>query len=155
MGAATGGRPAITDRAVIESRVRAAFRYKNHISDAKFAEWFSITEKEKLLLPEWFRPKLPPKEPAKVRIARRRVLIRAALQQFGGGLSRYKLAQLVAGVLQYSHGIELTSMTIQRDLAAIAKEDATRTNIFLLESTTSSPLHLSNGNVGTERARFS
>jgi hypothetical protein len=143
-------KPAITDKADIERRVRAAFRYKAYISDAKFAEWFSITEKEKLLLPEWFRPKLPPKEPAKVRIARRRVLIRTLLQQFGCGLSHYKLAQLVAGALQDSHGIKVTSMTIQRDLAAIAKEDATKTNISLLEST-SSPLHLSNRNVCTKR----
>jgi hypothetical protein len=147
--------PPVTDKADIERRVNMVFRYKCHIRDATFAEWFCITEREKLLLPEWFRPKLPPKEPAKVRVARRRSLIRTALRQFGCGLSRYKLAQLVAGVLQYSHGITVTSMTIQRDLAVIAREDATMTNISLLNRTSSSPFHLSNRNVCVERGALS
>jgi hypothetical protein len=145
-------RPAITDSAVIEPRVRTAFRYKQHISDAKFAEWFRITESEKLLLPEWFRPKLPPREPVKVRIARRRIVIRAVLQQFGCGLSRYKQAQFLASILKLSHGIRVNSMTIRRDLAAIAKEDNMRSDISLLNST-SSPLHLSNKNVCVDLGR--
>ena len=138
--------PAITDAGEIERRVRAASRYLLHISDAKFAKWFRITKGEILLLPEWFRPKQPPKELVKVRIARRHALIRTALQRFGCGLSHYKHAQLLAIVLGHSHGITVTSMTIQRDLAAIAKQDKTRANISLLSST-SSPLHLSNRNV--------
>lgn len=126
--------------------MNAVFRYRLYISDAKFAEWFRITEDENLLLTEWFRPKLPLKEPAKTRITRRRALVKAALQRYGCELSRYKLAQLVSLVLQYPHGIKVTSMTVQRDLAAIAMEDSMKANISLLNSS-SLPFRLSNRNV--------
>jgi len=85
-------RPPITDGAEIRRRVEAAFRYREHISDAKFAEWFRITPAEMAQLPDWFRPKQESREPRKARIARRRALIKFERRFLELGLSNYKQA---------------------------------------------------------------
>jgi hypothetical protein len=120
--------PAVTDRADIARRVDAAFRYRQHISDAKFIEWFRITESEMRQLPEWIRPKLPPKEPRKIRIARRRDLVKRTARLIDTGVSRRMRAQLVTKHIRENHGIDVHLMTIMRDLNAIADADK-RTNL--------------------------
>lgn len=133
--------PAVTDRADIERRVNACFRYRQHISDAKFAKWFCITESEMRQLPEWFRPKLPPTEPRNIRIARRRALVMRTSRLFDTRVSRQNHAELITKHLRENDGIDVHPVTILRDLIAIADAD-TRTNlanISLLNESSSAP----------------
>jgi hypothetical protein len=126
----------------------AAFHYREHIRDAKFIEWFRIIPREMLQLPDWFRPKLPPNEHLRIRIARRRVPVGRMNRLFDASLSSTKRAALIAKDLREHHGINVNPITIQRDLTALADEDmrASTANISVLNELPLS-LHLSNRNV--------
>lgn len=149
-------KPPITDKAEIERKVNAAFRYKQHISDEKFVEWFHITPAERLQLPDWFRSKLEPVQPVKLRIARRRDLVRRERESIDACLSNYQLAQALAKVLKNRHGIEVTSMTVHRDLDAIGERNRTRSgsNIFLLKDSLSPPFKQENVSAGKQVSKL-
>ena len=67
--------PPVLDLRDITRRVDAVFRYRSHISDAKFAEWFHLTPTEMVQLPYWFKQTAEIREPMNLRIARRRTLV--------------------------------------------------------------------------------
>ena len=105
--ALTSCRPAVTDAADTERRVRAAFRYEAHISDRRFIEWFCITPAEMLLLPDWFRTKPPPKEPRKIRIRSAARSCEGTSRLFDASVSSRKRAALIAERLKEHDGIDV------------------------------------------------
>lgn len=133
-------RPPVTEKAEITRRVDAAFRYRAHITDAKFAEWFQITQAEELQLPDWFRPKLEAAEPVKARIMRRREFVKREHASLDCGLSDYKSAEILANILKHKHGIAVSPMTVRRDMRALDLDGHTRSsNIFVLKESYAPP----------------